>query len=125
MKKTKQSLGFALTGLTHAIQSERNIRLFLIAHLVIVGLGYFFGLSVFEWIAIILFAVLFLITELINTSIERLADTFDDCEKKRNAGHYHAGIKQAKDVAAAASLLAFGLDCIVLLLIFVPLVLWL
>lgn len=123
MKKTKQSLGFALAGLVHAVKAERNIRLFLIAHIVIIIVGAVVGLGAIEWVFIVLFAILFLITELINTSIERLADTLDDCEKKRNAGHYHPGIKQAKDVAAAASLLAFALDCIVLLLIFVPIAL--
>lgn len=51
----------------------------------------------------------FIVVELLNTAIERLADTFDDCEKKHRGGHYHPGIKMTKDVAASASLVALSM----------------
>lgn len=53
-----------------------------------------------------LFGGFFVVIELLNTAIERLADTFDDYEKKHRGGHYHPGIKMTKDVGAAASLVA-------------------
>lgn len=57
----------------------------------------------------------FIVIELLNTAIERLADTFDDYEKKHRGGHYHPGIKMTKDVGASASLVALFLYGICLL----------
>lgn len=125
MKKTARSFGFAASGLKHAIMHERNLRLFLIAHAVIALAGLWFGLAAIEWIIVITFAAMFIIVELLNTAFERLADTVDDIEKDRKGGHFHPGIKMTKDVAAAASLVALGIDALVLVLIFVPRVIFL
>lgn len=120
MKKTARSLGFAVSGLIHAIRHERNLKLFLLAHIVILALGLWLQLTIIEWIVVLVFAAMFMIVELLNTSLERLADTVDDMEKDRKGGHYHPGIKMTKDVAASASLIALATDAGVLILIFLP-----
>jgi diacylglycerol kinase len=120
MKRMIKSFGFSLSGLWHAISHERNIQLFLYGHgLLILIAGYFRLFTREEALIITIFAMGFLITELINTSIERLADTVDDHEKKRNAGHFHVGIQQTKDVSAAASLIALTLEVIIIVYILV------
>lgn len=106
-------MGFALSGVCHAAREERNIKQFLIGLTVYVLVGAYVGFWPAEWIVVVIMATGFFIVELLNTSIERLGDAIDDAEKTRHGGHYHVGIKQAKDVAAAASLMALILVVII------------
>ena len=106
MKRIVRSMGFALSGLHHAIREERNIQQFLVGLVVYILIGIGLGFWMTEWIIVTLTAAGFLIVELLNTAIERVGDAIDDTQKTRHSGHYHLGIKQAKDIAAAASLVA-------------------
>lgn len=106
MKRIVRSMGFALTGLRHALSEERNIQQFLVGLVAYVLAGIYLGFWIGEWIVVALTAAGFIIVELLNTAIERVGDAIDDTEKKRRGGHFHLGIKQAKDIAAAASLIA-------------------
>lgn len=117
MRKTASSLGHSLRGLSHAFTEERNLRFFLIGHVVLLLLGISVRIDLFSLVFSTFAAGLFVTTELLNTAIERLADTIDDCEKTKQGGHYHIGIKQTKDVAAAASLimLAVYAGCIAII----------
>lgn len=96
-------MGFALSGLHHAVRVERNIKQFLVCLVVYIGIGIYLGFWAVEWVIVALTSAVFLIVELLNTAIERLGDAIDDVEKTRKGGHFHLGIKQAKDIAAAAS----------------------
>ncbi|MSR67364.1 hypothetical protein EXS65_00855 [Candidatus Peribacteria bacterium] len=120
MKKSLVSLSHAIHGLTHAIKTERNLRFFVIGHLVLLLLALALKVDLFSMLASTFAAGLFVTVELLNTAIERLADTVDDCEKKRNAGHYHHGIKLTKDVGSAASLIMLILYVCCIALIAVP-----
>ena len=120
MKKTVRSLGHSLEGFAHAVKTERNLRLFLIGHCVVLIIGFKLGIDFFSLVLTTIFAGLFLMVELLNTAIERLADTVDDCEKTHRGGHYHLGIKQTKDVAAAGSLIALLVYLSTLLLAILP-----
>lgn len=120
MQKTARSLGFAVSGLIQALKAERNLRAFVLAHIVIVALGLLLRFGPPQWILIGFFAGIFITAELLNTALERLADTVDDLEKQRMSGHFHPGIKAVKDIAAAASLIALLMDSIFLVLLFAP-----
>lgn len=120
MKKTARSLGYSLAGLKHAVQSERNLQLFLAAQVVVILISLWLGVDIVSLTIMIVFGLGFLIVELVNTAIERLADTVDDEQKKERSGHYHLGIKQTKDVAAAASLIALLVDGCVVILMLLP-----
>lgn len=117
MKKTAHSLGHSLRGFNHAIREERNLRFFLVGHIVLLAIGIGVRVDLFSLVLSTFAAGLFIVTELLNTAIERLADTMDDCEKTKLGGHYHVGIKHTKDVAAAASLIMLILygGCIMLI----------
>ena len=106
MKKTVRSLGYSLTGLSHALKSESNLRRFLLGHIALILLAVYLHIDLFSMVLLTFAAGFFVTVELLNTAIERLADTLDDCEKTQRGGHYHPGIKLTKDVAAAASLIA-------------------
>lgn len=113
MKRAKKSLGFAIEGLRHAVNTERNLRWFLLGHLGVCALFLLSG-DVLSVIVMSCVAGFFIVVELLNTALERLADTFDDCEKQSQCGHFHPGIKMTKDVAAGAALIAFMLYLAVL-----------
>lgn len=120
MRLTIKSLGHALSGLKHAFTQERNIRNFL---MLAIGLAVAAALLKFEapqWVILILAVLSFLVVELMNTTIERITDIIDDEKKLMNGGHFHPGIKMAKDVAASASLLALIVFGVILFLLFLP-----
>lgn len=124
MKKSFNSLGHALRGLSHAIREERNLRAFILGHTALLLLGIILRIDILSLFLATFIAGLFITVELLNTAIERLADTIDDCEKKRNGGHYHLGIKQTKDVASAAALIMLVVYISSIILIAVPYILY-
>jgi len=120
MRKMKRSLGYALTGFRHALTHERNIQFFLAGYFVILLLGALLRLLLWEWIAILFCGGLFLVAELLNTALEHLADVFDDHRKVQHGPAYLHALKNAKDVAAAASLAALLTTIVVVCIVFWP-----
>lgn len=120
MKRSYTSLRHALSGLRHAIDRERNLRLFLYGYVVVMGVGMVRGLKEYEWLSIIVCGGLFLATELINTAIERLVDAFDAHRHKTDphAERMHTGLKCTKDIASAASLVALVTNVVIILAVF-------
>lgn len=114
------SFRFALSGLAHAFSEERNLQGFLLLNLIIVIIGILVKLPAANWIVLLLFSLMFIVVELLNTAMERLADTIDDCQKRSHGGHYHLGIKMAKDTAAAASLVALTIFGMIVALFVAP-----
>jgi diacylglycerol kinase len=119
MRRIKKSFGHAIDGLVHAIKMERNLKLFIPVYLIILICGIPVVRLLWEWIALLMAGGLFLSIELLNTSLERLIDVLDDQKKLLGGTHYH-GIKAAKDVAAAASLVSLLMLIAVLVLVFWP-----
>jgi len=77
---------------------EPNARLQLLAAFVVVGLGLWLDLGRYDWALLCLAIGLVLASEAANTALEALAD--------RTAPEPHALVARAKDVAAAAVLIA-------------------
>ncbi len=125
MKKAARSFGYAFSGFVHAIRSERNLRFFSFGHIALLCIGMIVRVDLLSLIIATFAASLFIVTELLNTAIERLADTVDDCEKTRLGGHFHIGIKQTKDVASAASLIMLTMYGCTIMLIALPYILFL
>jgi|CXWL01.1.fsa_nt_gi diacylglycerol kinase len=120
MRKMKRSLGYAITGLNHAFKHERNLRSFLWGYIVVLACGASLHLLTWEWLAIVFCGGIFLAVELLNTALERLTDVIDQNRKIEGGTTYHAGLKAAKDVAAAASLISLVMTIIVVCIVFVP-----
>lgn len=106
------SFGHAFRGLGFVMRDEPNARIHLVATLAVVGAGLYFGLSVDEWCSVSLAIGLVIATEILNTAIEELVD-FVSPEHSASAG-------RAKDVAAAAALVAAGCAAVVGVLVFGP-----
>ena len=111
-KERVQSFGYAFRGILTFFSTQPNAVIHLIAAIVVVVLGIIYDVTNVEWLFLILAIALVIIAEAVNSSIEFLADAVS---KKENQF-----IKKAKDVGAAAVLLAAIFATIIGLFIFVP-----
>ncbi|MEM7698695.1 MAG: diacylglycerol kinase family protein [Verrucomicrobiota bacterium] len=107
-----RSLAAALAGLRSAVASEANLRIHFLLLAVAVGLGLWLGLAPLEWVAVVLASGLVIGLELLNTAIEGLADAIHPERSE--------AIKQVKDIAAAAVLIAALAAVAVGAIVFLP-----
>ena len=107
-----KSLAHALRGVDVIVRTQPNARLHLLAAVLVCAAGLAFGLSRAEWLWINAAIVLVWSAEAFNTALEKLADALHPAS--------HPGVGRAKDVAAAAVLIAAVGAAVIGLLVFVP-----
>lgn len=112
IKKRLKSFKFAFNGLGILWKEEHNSRIHFLASICALIAGFVFRISAFEWIAIIFAIGLVFALELINSSIEKLADFVSP--------NKHDKIKKVKDLSAAAVLISAVTALIIGMLIFIP-----
>jgi len=110
MSKLFKSFNIAITGIFSAIKSERNMKIHIIAAILVLIMSLFFKLTQSEFLFIALAVTLVFITEIFNTSIEKLGDAITK-EK-------HEAIKIAKDISAGAVLIATTFAILVGVIVF-------
>ena len=112
LRKRLKSFNFAFNGIRSLINNEHNARIHIFALICVFGLGIFFEIEVTEWIAITIVSGIVILTELLNTAIERLADIVEpDLNEK---------IGMIKDYCAGAVLISAIISLIIGGLIFIP-----
>lgn len=110
--KRMQSFTFAFNGIKLLLREEHNSRIHLFIAACAITAGGFLNLSGLEWIAIV-FAIGFVIVmEIINTSIENIADFISPDR--------HEKIKIIKDLSAAAVLISVLTAVAVGTIVFLP-----
>jgi diacylglycerol kinase (ATP) len=98
------SIGARLRSFVYAARgvrlmlSDHNAWIHLLATIVVVTGGVFFGLDRYEWMAVVFAIVAVWTAEALNTAFERLCDVASP--------DFHPLVEQAKDVAAGAVLIA-------------------
>lgn len=102
----------AFKGWLHFFRTETNGRIQAVVALVVVAAGFFFGISAQEWLWVLLCIGLVTGLEMVNTSIETLANHLHP--------ERHAEIGIVKDVAAGAVLWASVVSVIIGAVIFLP-----
>jgi len=108
--KLFKSFNIAITGIFSAIKSERNMKFHIIAAILVLVMSLFFKLTQSEFLFIALAITIVFITEIFNTSIEKLGDAIT----KEN----HELIKIAKDISAGAVLIAAAFAILVGIVVF-------
>ena len=93
-----RSFKHAFAGLAVLLRTQQNARVHTVATAAVVAAGFAAGLSPAKWIALVFAIAGVWVAEALNTALEFLAD----------AAHpgYHPLVKKAKDLAAAAVLIA-------------------
>jgi diacylglycerol kinase (ATP) len=88
----------AFRGIGFGLRTQRNLRVHALCTVLVMGLGIWLGLATWEWCAVLMACGAVWTAELMNTAIERLAD--------RVTLERDALIRDAKDAAAGAVLVA-------------------
>ena len=107
-----ESFACAFRGITALLKSEVHARIHLAATVVVIAVGWWFGITAGEWIAVVLAIGLVWVAEALNTAIEYVADLAHPDE--------HPEVKKLKDLAAAAVLFASIAALVVGLIVFLP-----
>ena len=93
-----RSFGFALEGVSYLIRTQRSAQIEIAIGVIVIALAAWLGITALEWAVLVLAMALVLALEALNTAVE-LAVTLASPER-------HPLAKAAKDVAAAAVLVA-------------------
>ena len=112
MKKFRQGVRYALTGLTIVWKGELNFRIEIGCAALVIALGFFFGISRIEWMLVMVSIALVVIAETFNTALEELCDVFQPT--------HNPHIAKIKDLSAAAVLLASLGALVIGLFVFIP-----
>ena len=106
------SFKFAFEGLQFLLKNEHNSRIHLLAAIAVIILGIIVKLNHIEWSIMVIVIGLVFLVELLNSSIETLADLINP--------EWNEPIKRAKDYGAAAVLISAIIAMIAGVLIFIP-----
>jgi len=114
LKDKKGKIGFfhAVNGIIAVTKSEWNFRFHLLMMILVIGAGIFFRLSSIEWIAVVIVIGMVLITEMLNTTVEKIIDYLKP--------EFHPAARFIKDAAAGAVLISAITAVIVGIIIFLP-----
>ncbi|MCF8248043.1 MAG: diacylglycerol kinase family protein [Saprospiraceae bacterium] len=112
LRKRLNSFRYAIAGIADMARTQANVKIHLLATVLVVIAGCYFGLTRTEWCLISLAIALVLAAEGFNTALEHLTDLVSP--------EYHSLAGKTKDVAAGAVLLAAIGAAAVGLLIFLP-----
>ena len=118
--KVIRSFKYAAQGFAHCVRRERNFRFHLFATTALIAFGIVFDIERYEVFALI-FAVSFvLVSEMVNTAIERTVDALREHTQDDDTPKLDGLRKIAKDVAAGAVFVSAIFAAVVGLMIFLP-----
>lgn len=106
------SFKYAFAGLVAALKEEPNLKFHFLAGVIVVLISFALKISKADWITIIFLIGFVISLELTNTAIEAVVDAFTD--------KAHPGAKLAKDISAAAVLVAAITSAVIGVMIFLP-----
>lgn len=106
------SFKMAFVGIYAAFRSERNIKIQSCVFVLVVLCGICFKISSLEWAVILLSSAFVFCTELLNTALENICDFIEPQNNQK--------IKNIKDIAAGAVLIASLLSLVIGLIILIP-----
>ena len=112
LKSRLGSFRFAVNGLLLLLKNEHNSRIHLLAAIIAIIMGIIMKIDHYEWSLLIIVIGAVFLTELLNSSIESLADLIDP--------EFNELIMRAKDYSAAAVLMSAIVAIVVGGLIFIP-----
>lgn len=110
--KFKSSLKCAIRGLKYVIRNERNFRIELIIAIFVIFFSVIFNIKIWEFVVVIFLITWVLITELMNTVVERVVDILEP--------RVHPFARLIKDIMAGVVLTSSIMSILVGLLIFLP-----
>lgn len=107
-----KSVNHALNGIEYAVNHERNIKIEILAAIIVSVMGVWLNITVIEWLILMLLIATILAFEMINTAIERTVDLVTK--------DYHELARVSKDMAAGAVLILSCFSVMMGIVIFIP-----
>jgi len=107
-----KSFGYAFKGLFKIFHEEQNLQIQAAIALVAVSLGLYCRIKPIEWCVLLIMITMVILMEVINSAVERVADVLRP--------RINTYVKEIKDIAAAAVMLASLSAVIVGIIIFYP-----
>ncbi|WMJ82305.1 diacylglycerol kinase [Clostridium sp. MB40-C1] len=98
VKKLVDSFNYAIEGMIYSVRTQRNMKIHMVAALVVLSACFFYDLSKIELLIITITITMVLVCEMLNTAIE--------CTIDATTNYYHPLAKIAKNVAAGAVLVS-------------------
>ncbi|WP_073340586.1 diacylglycerol kinase [Clostridium grantii] len=98
VKKLLDSFNYAIEGIIYSVRTQRNMKIHMVAAIVVLIGCFFYDLTKIELIAVTYAITMVLICEMLNTAIESTIDA--------TTNYYHPLAKIAKNVAAGAVLIS-------------------
>jgi len=95
-KKIVDSFNYAIEGIIYAVRTQRNMRIEMVATLIVLAACFFYNISKIEMLILTVTISMVIMAELINTAIEATIDM--------KSNYYHPLAKVAKNTAAGAVL---------------------
>ena len=112
LKKRFESFRYAYAGLRTLWREEHNVRIHIVAGLIVLVMGFLLHISLSEWCVVTLVVAVVLLAEALNSSLENIADAISEEKNEK--------IQKAKDLAAAAVLISAIAAVIIGVIIFLP-----
>lgn len=112
LKNRLKSFGFAFNGLKVLFVEEHNARIHLFATVLVIVLGFYLNITLFEWIALVIAIGFVLAAETFNSALENMSDFISEARNIQ--------IKKIKDLSAAAVLISAITALVIGMIIFVP-----
>ena len=97
VKKLLESFNYAIEGIIYAVRTQRNMKIHMLATLLVLTACFFYDLSKVEILIITITITMVITAEMINTAIEFAIDV--------TTNYYHPLAKIAKNVSAGAVLI--------------------
>lgn len=113
--KFLHSFVYATRGILYALRTQRNMQVHTLILTVVIVFGFYFNLTLGEWLAIILSSGLVLSAEIFNTAIEDVCNLLN-LKLKLN----YPATTHARNLAAGAVLVSAIAAATVGLIIFIP-----
>jgi diacylglycerol kinase len=112
IRRLFKSFKYAISGLIKIFKEEQNLKIQFFLGLIALFFSYYFGIDKIELLLIIFSIGLVLLMETLNSAVERIADVL-----KPRINNY---IKEIKDIAAAAVMIASIISLTIGVMIFYP-----
>jgi diacylglycerol kinase (ATP) len=112
LKSRLGSFRYAFRGLWLLLRNEHNSRIHLFLAVIAIAMGFIFKINLQEWIILVIAIGIVFLAELFNTSLETICDIVDN--------KWNEKIRNAKDYAAAAVLVAAIISIAAGGIIFIP-----
>ena len=112
MRKTRDSIKYALSGIIYTLKTQRNIKIQIMIMCAAFLLGLILRISTFEWLILLLISAMVIGLEIINTALEEVVNLVTE--------EYRKTAKHAKDTAAGGVFAVSIFAVIIGLIIFIP-----